>query len=112
MSSKLWPIELTCDAPPYHIVQACYRIGIESAEDVRWCRVSNMGGAPGGWRQLLAFPPWGTLSRANQPGDATCSCGRPLPRLEPYTFTLITGKEISYLLGQCGHCHTVYWDDA
>jgi hypothetical protein len=112
MSSQLGPIDVVCDAPPYHIVQACYRIGIEGAEDVRWCRVGSVTGGGGGWRQLIAFPPWNAFTRPQQTGEHNCSCGHNLPRLEAYTFTLITGKEISYLLGQCPRCHTVYWDDA
>jgi hypothetical protein len=109
MSSKLGPIEVTCDAPPYHIVQACFRIGLESAEDVRWCRMSNLPNTHGGWRQLIPFSSWG--ASAHSPQEGSCSCGQALPRLEAYTFTLITGKEVSYLLGQCQRCRAIYWDN-
>ena len=49
MSSKLGPIEILCEAPPYPIVQACHMIGIKRPEDVRWCRMSQFrafGGNP------------------------------------------------------------------
>jgi hypothetical protein len=105
MSSKLGPIEVTCDSPPYFIVQACLRIGMTSPADVRWCRVESQATPPGGWRKLLAISNWSTA-------PTICHCGRPLPQLEAYTFTLVTGKEISYLLGQCSRCHTIYWNDA
>jgi hypothetical protein len=28
-----------------------------------------------------------------------------------YTFTMSTGKELSYCLGQCGKCHTIFWEE-
>jgi hypothetical protein len=34
----------------------------------------------------------------------------PLPTLTPYRFVLNTGDEVSYALGQCPHCLTVFWD--
>lgn len=111
MSNQLGPIEVSCDAPPYHIVQACSRIGFQEPEDVRWCRVGHQGDSVAGWRQLIQFAPWNALLGAHGQVQKTCSCGQHLPRLETYTFTLITGKELSYLLGQCSRCHTVFWDD-
>jgi hypothetical protein len=103
MSNQLGPIEVTCDSPPFFIVQACLRIGLKSPADVRWNRLSHQADAQGGWRQLLGFPAASTAT--------SCHCGQPLPGLEAYTFTLVTGKEVSYLLGQCGRCRTIYWDD-
>ena len=40
----------------------------------------------------------------------SCTCGREVRGPEAYTFVLITGKELSYLLSQCERCRTVYWD--
>ena len=34
MSSRLGPLQIECDAPPYMIVSACRKIGFESPEDV------------------------------------------------------------------------------
>jgi hypothetical protein len=104
MSNQLGPIEMTCDSPPYFIVQACTRIGLQSPADVRWSRAKNWPETQGGWRLLLALP-GGTPTQS-------CHCGQKMPHLEAYTFTLVTGKEISYLLGQCSRCHTIYWNDA
>jgi len=42
VSTRLGPILIDCDAPPYAIVQACERRGLRSPLDVRWCR----GAAP------------------------------------------------------------------
>jgi hypothetical protein len=47
----------------------------------------------------------------NKSGSA-CDCGHPLPVLEKCTFTFITGREVSYLIGQCPRCHAVFWEDA
>jgi hypothetical protein len=112
MPNQLGPIEISCDAPPYHIVRACHIIGIQTPEDVRWCRISHVLSASLGLRDLLKLQPWKVFSVVNQPGQGTCSCRQPLPTLERYTFTLITGHEVSYLLGQCSRCRTVYWEEA
>jgi hypothetical protein len=110
MSNQLGPIDVLCDAPPYYIVQACNRIGFHSPEDVGWCRLSNYLGHRPGWRQFI--PPWNAFVGHHQAADKTCVCGQFLPQLETYTFTLITGKDIAYVLGQCRRCHTVFWEDA
>jgi hypothetical protein len=110
MPQSLGPIEVYCDAPPYPIIQACNRIGLHRPEDVRWCRMSHLldgqddqGEAVGshGWRMLLGNKP-----------SSSCDCGHPLPVLEKCTFTFITGREVSYLIGQCPRCHAVFWEDA
>ena len=41
MSSKLGPLEVVCDAPPYCIVRACHLIGLRKPEDVRWLRLGS-----------------------------------------------------------------------
>ncbi len=102
MPKHLGPIEICCDAPPYYIVRACRRIGIERPEDVRWWRLSHFLRAHANWRQLLLG--------MNRPDDGNCSCGQKLPCLEWYTFTLSTGTEASYFLGQCSRCHTIFWE--
>jgi hypothetical protein len=35
-----------------------------------------------------------------------------LPEMANYIFTLDTGREIAYLLGQCSRCHAIYWEEA
>ncbi len=105
MANRLGPIEITCDAPPYYIVRGCHRVGIEAPEDVRWCRMSHfLNTSSGGiWKALLGL---------HHSGEKTCSCKRNLPLLERCTFTLASGKQVSYYLGQCQGCHTVYWEEA
>jgi hypothetical protein len=108
MTPHLGPIDICCDAPPYSIIQACDRIGIQRAEDVRWCRMSHFldsddaGGSGHGWKTFLAV---------SGQRKTTCSCGQTLPNLEKCTFTFITGREVSYFLGQCKRCWTVFWDE-
>ncbi len=112
MSSRLGPLEVNCDAPPYNIVHACQMIGLKSPEDVRWSRLNQLmsayedrgDGTKGvSWRSLLGMSP---------PISTACTCGQQLPVLEQYTFTLISGRQTSYLIAQCGRCLTVYWQEA
>jgi hypothetical protein len=112
MKNQLGPLEISCDAPPYSIVQACSQVGIQSPEDVRWCRLRNHLQALAGWPEFLKSFPWKMFIRSGSSTENLCSCGHALPRLEGYKFMLITGKEVSYLIGQCSRCRTVYWEDA
>ena len=104
MASQLGPIEFDCDAPPYVIVKACHMVDIQSPEDVGWRRLG---------RYLRAPSSGGGLS-LHDPGRAArrqCVCGRALPDLVRCTFTLLSGREETYFLGQCARCHTVYWEE-
>ena len=99
MSNNLGPIEIDCDAPPYAVVQACEGLGFSRPQDVRWRRLDrHLFGRPAG------FFPWlrGT--------DPPCSCGQPVPSLEGYTFTFLSGRQAEYFLAQCRRCATVFWD--
>jgi hypothetical protein len=110
MLESLGPIDISCDAPPYYIVQASERIGFYAPGDVRWCRLSHFFQAQTGWRELLLYPSMKSFWGVSVP-EATCSCGQKLPELERYTFTLSTGQESSYFLGQCEKCKTMFWED-
>jgi hypothetical protein len=112
MASQLGPLEVCCDAPPYFIVQACNQVGFHAPEDVRWCRLSQHRQAQAGWRNLVQFAPWNAFMTGTQLEAGPCSCGRMLPPLAVYTFTLDTGQEFSYLLTQCARCCAVYWEQA
>jgi hypothetical protein len=112
MANKLGPIGINCDSPPYSVVQACRRIGIESPEDVRWCRMSHFLQQGTGLRQLFYQHGWKALLGVGRPEDRVCSCGYRLPDLEKYTFTFITGREASFCLGQCRRCHSIFWEEA
>jgi hypothetical protein len=98
MSGELGPIEFVCDAPPYPVVKACSELGFSRPQDVRWQRVDRKSVQP-----RTGLLPW---RRAAAP----CSCGTPLPDLESYTFTFVSGSQAKYYLGQCRHCRTIYWD--
>jgi hypothetical protein len=99
MSSDLGPIEIVCDAPPYPVVRACAGLGFHGAQDVRWRRLD---------RRRLKRPtglfPW---LRGSKPA---CTCGQPLPALESYTFTFVSGSKAEYFLAQCARCRTIFWD--
>jgi hypothetical protein len=110
MPNRLGPLEVNCDAPPYNIVRACHMIGFRSPEDVRWSRLHRSANANAGQSDDLKHLSWRALLGMNQPGTGCCVCGQPLPLLEKYTFTLISGNQTSYLLGQCRRCHSIYWD--
>jgi hypothetical protein len=111
MSSQLGPIEVHCDAPAYPVVRACRRVGIREPEDVRWCRISHFLNQMGGWKGLFHPLTWKKLLGRGEAGEKTCSCGERLPTLEKVTFTFTTGREESYLLGQCSRCATVFWEE-
>jgi hypothetical protein len=99
MPEDLGPIEIVCDAPPYPVVRACAGLGLHAPQDVRWRRFD---------RRRLKRPaglfPW------LRGGKPSCGCGRPLPELESYTFTFVSGSKMEYFLAQCPHCRTIYWD--
>jgi hypothetical protein len=111
MAESLGPIAIDCDAPPYSIVQACHRIGIHSAEDVRWSRIARAAGDLPWWQKWFSPRAWTRILGMNQRGVDVCVCGAPLPLRERYTFLFITGEKRTYLLGQCPHCSTIFWED-
>ena len=104
--------DIDCDAPPYPIVRACRGLGFHSPEDVRWCHVVAMPRRPVAAESGFTVQVWKALfgKGASEKGP-TCSCGRELPRLDSYTFTLLSSKEVRYLLGQCGRCRRIYWKE-
>jgi hypothetical protein len=112
MPNSLGPLEVNCDAPPYNIVRACHMIGIRAPADVRWSRLSRFISTRAGRGHNLKHPSWRTLLGMAQPDNGCCSCGQKLPVLERYTFTLLSGNQASYLIGQCTRCLAVYWEEA
>lgn|SRR6185437_8229587 len=110
MSSRLGTLEFECDAPPYPVVRACRKLGIRSPEDVRWSRMSHHQKRSHGWMSFLAGQAWGRLLGRGQPEQSACTCGRPVPELDTYSFTFQTGEQLEYELGQCVHCRTIYWE--
>ncbi len=104
-------MEILCDAPAYPIVVACKRIGLERPEDVRWLKMDHFLNGHQSWRERLRRQPFKALLGLAHCDDVACSCSAKLPLLEKCTFTFNTGQEVSYLIGQCHRCRTVYWDD-
>jgi hypothetical protein len=111
MPSRLGPIEIVCDAPPYSIIQACSRIGIRNPEDVRWCRMSHFIAEADSFDPIHLHP-WRSFLGVAKGGRVNCSCGQALPSMEKCTFTFITGREVSYFIGQCQRCRTVFWENS
>jgi len=111
MSNQLGPLEVVCDAPSYSIVRACCKLGFQSPEDVRWCRVSHSLDVQTGWQGIPNSQLWMT-SGMHRPRGLVCSCDQELPQLNAYTFMLITGLELTYYLGQCARCRAMYWEKA
>jgi hypothetical protein len=79
--------------------------------DVRWCRLSHQFGGKAASAGTALPQVWGWLF-SHQPRERSCVCGQPLPILETYTFTFASLKTANYLIGQCSHCHTIFWEQA
>jgi hypothetical protein len=103
-------IEIWCDAPPYRVVQACRLIGVRSPEDVRWCHLGHLRGDCGARSVLRSALSWLWRLTGNG-GPDRCSCGAPLPALQPFRFLFDHGDLPTYWLGQCDRCRTVYWEE-
>jgi hypothetical protein len=112
MPLHLGPIDICCDAPPYSIIQACQRVGIKTPEDVRWCRMTHLDSGDFAKEEPANVRAWKYFLGMGAGSRGACSCGERLPNLEKCTFTFITGRELSYYLGQCQRCRSVYWDEA
>ena len=108
--SRLGPLEVHCDAPSYAMVRTCHALGFHAPLDVRWCRMSHYLSALIGWKGLFNRNTWKMLWETRARGEKACFCGEQLPRLMMYTFTLNTGEELSFFLGQCSRCHSVFWE--
>jgi hypothetical protein len=98
MPRQLGPIRVDCDAPPYCVVEASTKVGIESPADVPWYRLSHLTKGPGP-----------ALLRLRQSG-VVCRCGEPLSEPCVAQFNFLSGAVIDYLLVQCKRCHAVYWE--
>lgn len=108
MNEQFGPLECCCDAPPYGIVRGCHLIGLKNPEDVAWHRLSH---PPKGRQGLFRPQDRKMQGKTKETATECCTCGRALPALETYDFTLVGGGEVRYLLGQCAHCHTILWDE-
>src|SRR5262245_35070908 len=82
MASQLGPIEVQCDAPSYPVVRACRRVGIESPEDVRWCRMSQFLAQASRWKGLFHPWTWSKLLGRHDGDEKCCTCSEKLPALE------------------------------
>jgi hypothetical protein len=113
MADPVSPLDVPCDAPPYQVVKACRGLGFQAPEDVRWTRLSRALPEEPSWAKFLPRVAAELLLRRwPARGAASCSCGRDLPALERYTFTYRSGRQASFLLGQCLCCRAMYWETA
>jgi hypothetical protein len=110
MANQLGPIEFNCNAPSYTIVRACGRVGIDNPEDVPWYRFGQFVNGQTGRKAAAGYKDLLSLLLLHRPRRTQCLCGQPLPELALCTFVLASGSQQTYLIGQCGRCHTVYWD--
>jgi hypothetical protein len=111
MLKRLGPIDVNCDAPSYMIVQACRQLAMQSPEDVRWCRMRHFLGARNGRKGLDLLRPWKMFRESGAAMEMGCFCGEKPPVLTLHIFTLSSGKELSYYLGQCSRCRTIFWEE-
>jgi hypothetical protein len=113
MADPISPLDIPCDAPPYQVVKACRGLGFLAPEDVRWNRLAHALPVSPGWAKYLPRAAAELLLRRRAGrGRAKCACGHGLPLLERYTFTYRSGRQASFLLGQCPGCRTMYWEAA
>lgn len=110
MAEQVGPMEVCCDAPPYAIVRACREVGFRTPEDVRWNRMSYFLISQAVRRGYLHPMSWKLLPSVSTAELKRCSCGEVLPNLEGYTFTLSSGEELLYFLGQCPRCRSIFWE--
>ena len=104
---------LANDLPPAPIVEACERIGFLGSKDVGWSKVSTLHSSRSGWFTRLANR---VAASRQYPGAAKCpeiecTCGEHYVLLLKYRFTLDTGAQLDYRIGQCERCGTIHWDN-
>lgn len=111
MSNQLGPVQITCDAPPYLVVQACESLGFHTPLDVGWWRLSHFLAEHREQRGVLGRAPWKWFFSPGVSRENACSCGEPLPLLEAYSFIFVSHTVAEYHLGQCSRCHTIFWEE-
>jgi hypothetical protein len=110
MSIPLGPVEVTCDAPPYAVVEGCRLIGLDRPEDVRWCRADRPRLEARSWLSRLCGRNNRAVKDFGGPREVTCRCGESFIGLMKYLFLFDTGHEVCYRIGQCKRCGSIYWD--
>jgi hypothetical protein len=70
-------------------------------EDVRWIKMSH----------FHSFVEDSKMNRyfLSAGGVVLCFCHEKLPKLSKYRFTYSAGDEVTYSVGQCPKCRTVFW---
>lgn len=105
------PLRIVCDAPAFEIVQASEVVGMRSPEDVRWRRQTMPKGETVKRKRLLRRL-WRLFFAFGVPEvEEKCGCGRTLPERRFVLLRKRSGLTIRYALTQCGHCHTIVWDE-
>jgi hypothetical protein len=105
MESNLGPLLIECDAPPFEVVAASMAAGFWAPADVCWRRAERRRPAPRGWLPWLRS--WLPIS-----GGRSCrACAAGHPELKLCVFER-QGELLSYSMGQCPRCLTMYWQHA
>jgi hypothetical protein len=112
MAKKQEQLEIVCDAPPYSVVQASAKVGVQAPEDVRWANITRWLAGGRYTHSSLKGVTRRELLELLDSADWGCRCGKGLTQLVKYRVTFSTGNEAFYYLGQCARCRTVYWSEA
>lgn len=110
MSRSTAALDVWCDAPCYAIVQACQWLGFQRPLDVAWYhrgRYLQAHRPTFGLLDVVGLVSW-LFGRDLAP--PTCRCGHALPALER-CFATLDGEGTPICVGQCQHCHTIFWDE-
>jgi hypothetical protein len=110
MNSRLGPVEIECDAPPYAVVEACAYLGFRRPLDVRWRPAREQSAGRSTWGHVFGWRLWKALLGRGRGERLACTCGQGMPPLTWYAFTLRWGTEVEYLLGQRPRCETMFWE--
>jgi hypothetical protein len=80
---------------------------------VRWARFSLFQAERESLWELLNPLAWkhALAGQGRTRKAMTCSCGQDLPNLERYLFTYADSHQEAYLLAQCSHCDTIFWEE-
>jgi len=111
MSSRLGPIDVCCEAPPYEVVRACEVVGFRTPLDVRWMRVDSLQYIRRMPASFFSLRWWRALFSVPEPPGLTCTCGKPLPPLRSCCFIYSPGTKSRYALSQCSRCLAIYWNE-
>jgi hypothetical protein len=110
MIMQLHPVTVHRDAPPEPLVEGCEQLGMVQSPSVRWSRVNRSESQRRRWLAPVAARLGLTGEAVSKPKQVACDCGQQMIWLLKYRFTLDTGEQLDYRIGQCERCQTIHWD--